>query len=326
MDSTGSVSPALLWFIPIVALATALFFGIRALDAARKRNRRQEECFDAELLGLCCYGKGEWGRALDYFERSRDLAIQITDRMALARALHCIGLVQQAQSNHEAARKLYEQSLAIAQELGDKAGKAKTLHSLGTLEHAQGNNAAARKLYEQSLAINQELSDQARKAATLAQMDIAAKQQRVTAGPDAGKAAALAQLGIAIRRREDTAGPDAGKAATLEQLGTLEQAEGNYDAARRLYEQCLAVKQSLGNREGVAATQGQLAWLAMQVGDDRAALRNFVIALSTFEVLRSPFRDLTRKAIAQIQARLGKEKFSALYDEVTKEVRADARK
>ncbi len=68
-------------------------------------------------------------------------------------------------------------------------------------------------------------------------------------------------------------GDRAGIAATLHQLGGLAQFQGDYDEARRFYQQSLDIKQQLGNRVGISISLHQLGTLAGLQGNYDEARR-----------------------------------------------------
>ena len=111
-----------------------------------------------------------------------------------------------------------------------------------------------------------------------------------------------------------------GRAAALHNLGVILQNRGEYVKAREKYQQSLKLERELGDRRGIAITHGQLGRLAEAEKDDKTAVRNYVIAFSVFEELKSPDRDLARSDLARMQKRLGEEEFRRLYDEVVKEL------
>jgi tetratricopeptide (TPR) repeat protein len=62
-------------------------------------------------------------------------------------------------------------------------------------------------------------------------------------------------------------GDKSGVARSLHQLGMLAQDTGEYDEARKLYQQSLKIKQELGDKSGVARSLHQLGMLAQDTGE-----------------------------------------------------------
>ena len=80
-------------------------------------------------------------------------------------------------------------------------------------------------------------------------------------------------------------GNRAGMAATYHQLGMLAQARGDYDTAHNLYEQSLHIEEELGNRAGMATTYHQLGILAQARGDYDTARKLYEQSLHIKEEL-----------------------------------------
>ena len=80
-------------------------------------------------------------------------------------------------------------------------------------------------------------------------------------------------------------GNRAGMAATYHQLGMLAQARGDYDTAHNLYEQSLHIEEELGNRAGMATTYHQLGILAQARGDYATARKLYEQSLHIKEEL-----------------------------------------
>ena len=91
-------------------------------------------------------------------------------------------------------------------------------------------------------------------------------------------------------------------AATLHQLATIEHDKGNYDEAKRLYEESLTIDRKLGNQSGIATTLGQLGRLAEDQKDLDVAEKYYQQALEIFEKLgEKPNIDLARRALERIR-------------------------
>jgi tetratricopeptide (TPR) repeat protein len=66
---------------------------------------------------------------------------------------------------------------------------------------------------------------------------------------------------------EQKLGDQSGISKSLHQLGILAQKAGNYDEARKLYQQSLEIKQKLGDQSGISNSFGQLGILAEEAGN-----------------------------------------------------------
>jgi tetratricopeptide (TPR) repeat protein len=80
-------------------------------------------------------------------------------------------------------------------------------------------------------------------------------------------------------------GDQGGRASTLHQLGMMAQAQGEYEGARRLYNESLAVFERLGSQGGRASTLHALGNIAYQQGEYEEARRLYGEVLIVFERL-----------------------------------------
>ncbi len=115
-------------------------------------------------------------------------------------------------------------------------------------------------------------------------------------------------------------GDKSGIAQSLHQLGSIHLGQGEYDKAREMYEQALAAFEALGAKSEYASVLGQLGKLAEAEKDDKTALRNWLIAFSIFEELKSPNKDIVGRLLARMHERLGEVEFERLSAEVKQEV------
>ena len=80
-------------------------------------------------------------------------------------------------------------------------------------------------------------------------------------------------------------GHKAGEASSLHNLGALAQAQGDYAAARRYYQQSLEIAQTLGDRAGVSRSLHQLGNIAYLQGDYAVARQLYEESLAIKEEL-----------------------------------------
>jgi tetratricopeptide (TPR) repeat protein len=90
-------------------------------------------------------------------------------------------------------------------------------------------------------------------------------------------------------------------ALSLHQLGMIAQDQGDYEMARRLYEQSLEIRRQLGDQAGMAFSLGQLGVLAQDQGDHATARRLYEQSLKIFERLKSPYAETARKSLAGLE-------------------------
>ena len=77
-------------------------------------------------------------------------------------------------------------------------------------------------------------------------------------------------------------GDRANIAGTLHQLAMLQQDQGNYPEALRLYRQSLETFEELGDRVHIAATMHQIGTVLEGRREHKAALMNFACGCNVF--------------------------------------------
>jgi tetratricopeptide (TPR) repeat protein len=94
---------------------------------------------------------GRYAEALAALEESAALSSSIGDRYALAFAYRGLGIVAQAQANHQQAVDLFHQSLASLTELGARHDVARVLAEMSRSVFALGNDAEAGRGWREAL-------------------------------------------------------------------------------------------------------------------------------------------------------------------------------
>ena len=89
--------------------------------------------------------------------------------------------------------------------------------------------------------------------------------------------------------------------SSLHQLGMLAQDTGEYEEARKLYQQSMKIKQELGDKNGMALSQAQLALLEEKMGNVKEALRLIRLAEAAFLELGSPYAKLAREVRERLE-------------------------
>jgi len=108
--------------------------GLVAWAAVGQRRRVGLFCNE---LGLIYAARGEYGAALEWYERSVALKEELGDKAGLATSYNNIGLIHKARGEYGAA-------------LGDKAGLATTLHNMGYVALATKDLSLALTLFTRS--------------------------------------------------------------------------------------------------------------------------------------------------------------------------------
>jgi len=244
----------------------------------------------ANDLGLLYQAKGEWDRAIEYYERGLALKEKVGDEYGMAPTFHDLGLVYQYKGNLDKAVEYHERSLAIVEKIGDEDGMSRIFNSLGGVYQAKGEWDRAIEYYERSLAILEKGGDEHGMAGTLNNLGNVYKAKgewdraieyyerslaiRKKVGDEHGMAPTFNNLGSAYKAKGEwerviecyernlaileKGGDEHGMAGTLNNLGNVYKAKGEWDRAIEYYERSLAIREKVGDEHGMAPTFNNL--------------------------------------------------------------------
>jgi len=101
---------------------------------------------------------GEWGRALEYYDKSLTISEELGDKQGISSALGNIGIVYQNMGEWGRALEYYDKSLTISEELGDKQIISNALGNIGEINIKNGDLDEAKNNLEKSLVIKEKLA------------------------------------------------------------------------------------------------------------------------------------------------------------------------
>ena len=212
------------------ALLPALVAEATALDDPRSMGRaalRQARRLDV---------RGEWNRALEYFESAALTAKEADDASTHGWAALEAADLRRRRGDLASAEAGMRAALDAFDAGEDIAGRAETFHKLGNLANSRGDPAEAERLYRASLAIKEELGDKAGMASTFNNLGILAESRG-----DLAEAERLYRASLAIK---EELGNKAGMASSAYLLGVVRALRG--DAALTHFEEVCALGASLG--------------------------------------------------------------------------------
>ena len=109
-------------------------------------------------LGSVYKAKGEWDRAIDFYERSLAIKEKVGDEHGMAPTLNNLGSVYKAKGEWDRAIDFYQRSLDIKEKVGDVVGLSITLFNLASIYEGQERYAQAGGLLEQAEAIARQVN------------------------------------------------------------------------------------------------------------------------------------------------------------------------
>jgi DNA-binding SARP family transcriptional activator/Tfp pilus assembly protein PilF len=212
--------------------------------------------------------------AVTIHTHARRAAQHTKDRIAEARALNALGLVDLLQGRYRRATDYIQQALALNRETTDRAGEARALTNLGNIDLLQGHYRHATGYFQQALAVYRDTSDRVGEVGTLGNLGFIDQRQ-------GHLEQAMGHLQQALAMSRET-GDRAGEAHSQVTLGLVDLRRGRYQRATSHLRQGLAQFRETGDRSGEAYALAYLGLVCLREGDYQQAACHYRQALALF--------------------------------------------
>jgi len=209
----------------------------------------------ADDLGGLYYNKGEWDKAIEYYQRSLAIWEKLGHEHKMGLTFNDLGIVYKAKGEWDRAIEYYERSLAIKEKLGDEHGMATSLNNLGSVYQDKGKWERAIEYYERSLAIKEKVGDEHGMSTTFNNLGSVYK-----ARGEWERAIEYYERSLAITEK---VGDEHRMATVFNNLGSVYQDKGEWDRAIGYYERSLAIKEKVGDIVGQVTTLSNLLVVAL---------------------------------------------------------------
>jgi tetratricopeptide (TPR) repeat protein len=110
-------------------------------------------------MGIIYRNKGDYEKALTYYEKAASLFEKMSDSAGVANVLNNMGIVCQVQTDYEKALGYYDKSLAIRRQINDQVGISTSLGNIGSVYLEQKQYPEAEKYLDEALKISEEVDD-----------------------------------------------------------------------------------------------------------------------------------------------------------------------
>ncbi len=217
-------------------------------------------------LGLTCIDLGLFEKARGHLERALEISRQIGYRRGEANALGNLGIVYQAEGDYARALDHFTRDLRIRRETRDAWNEGVALQLLGDLEVVLGAREAAREHLTRGLALIDEVGFSWARPSMLARL---AELEHEEGDLDRAEARS---------REAQAAAAEIGKPAVLAEaghlLGVIHLGRGERDAARRAFEEAVAVDSGTGGNNVSLLARAHLCLLGGDAGEFRRFLED----------------------------------------------------
>ena len=124
-------------------------------------------------LGIAYRSLGDYGKAIEYHDKSLEITKDIGDRAGESSCYINLGAAHHSLGDYRKTIEYHDKSLEIKKDIGDRAGELSCYTNLGNAYHSLGDYGKAIEYHEKSLEIAKEIGDRAGESRCYANLGIA---------------------------------------------------------------------------------------------------------------------------------------------------------
>jgi adenylate cyclase len=232
---------------------SALHFAKIQLDFAEAKNIKSHIVLAINNLGKIKQEKGDYKKAIDYYQQGLSIVIQLGNKNDIALQLNKIGTVYRILGKYNEALNYYQKSLLIQNELDNKVDIANLLNNIGFMHELLDNYTDALKYYEECLSIMQKSGS---KVGVANSMNNIGYIHEVLDNYDD----ALAYYEKALKIMQEI-GNKHGIAASFNNIGIYYDHLGDFEKALDYYQRSLEITKEIGDKRGIASLMINIGFL-----------------------------------------------------------------
>ncbi len=222
-------------------------------------------------LGNAFVSRGDFRKAIHYYELYLKIAKEVGDKAAEGAAYSCIGNAFVSLGVFRKAKDYFELHLKIAKEVGDKASEGRAYGSLGNAFCNLGDSRKAIDYYELCLKIAKEVGDKAGEGSAFGNLGNAFLNLS-----DFRKAIGYYELHLKIAQE---VGDKAGEGSAFRNLGNAFSHLGDFRKAIDYSELDLKITKEVGDKTGEGRANCNIGISFLNLGELRKATDYFQLSL-----------------------------------------------
>ena len=258
------------------------------LAIAREVGNRRAEASALNNMALVLNQQGDGEQARRMYEKALPVSREVSDKYNYATTLINIAGITMEEGDLSGARKTYDQALALYREINNQDGIASSLTAIGTVLDCEGDSAAAKKMLEQAMALD--LAGGQTNPAIDKLIDMGDAMQHLGDLPE------LEKIMKTLSPWPALPGTKYGRLRSC-RPGNLALKGADFTTARKDYEEALSLRNELGEKATIAATQVAIARLAIEEGHPGAAERPAREARDEFQQARKNDDQISATAV-----------------------------
>jgi len=283
----------------------------KALEIFEKKNEKWGVTTILNNMGNLYYQQGNLVEAMKMWEESLKMSEELKDDERIADTLVNIANIHTDRGDFDQALELIEKTRKIYEKQKRPDKLALTLRGMGIVYCMKRNYKKSLESLEESVELLQKLGDELGAADTM--VNIATV---LTAIGELEKAIDICKevLNIFQKQRQPNQ-----IAVVLGEIGTCFFLLEKYQDALTFHKRSLRIKEDINNLEGMAISHHQIGRILEETKHFKAALAEFVQALSIFDTMEHEYVETVKASIKRIRKELGKSKFIEYWREITGE-------
>jgi len=268
------------------SLKQSMSCGKEALELAVELDYPEGERAALTCIGIVHAERWELGKAMEYLEKSMDVARKIGSKRGIGKALYNIGQTRILQGYFDRGLKDMLRSVEMTRKANDRNDLAVSLHGIGTAYIAMAEYEKAIDYLEQSLEISEDLGDRREEGLACNNLGIVHSE--------------LGNLKLALEYFQRTLessrefGDTYATMGALNNIGSIHATLGNPQQALKHFSWCLEIVERTGDLEKKAMILNNMAEIYGILGEDQKSLEYLLPGL---ELSKEPEQRLLRATI-----------------------------
>lgn len=226
-------------------LDTARATGYKVLRLAEDNNNVTWRATAHRYIGNSYAVQGNFRAALDAFQESHRLLLELDDKKGLSTTFSNIGTVYYELGNYPQAIEHLLEGLKLAEELNNRPGISRATNNLGNVFIRQQNNAKALEYYTYSLSIKRELGNKRAQALTYNNIGLVYTNQKKYA-------LALENLMKSVEIAEEV-NDKMSMTRAFSNIGEVYNLQSDFSKALDYFNRSVHIKKEINDREGLAS-------------------------------------------------------------------------
>jgi len=213
--------------------------------------------------GFYYRGTGNIQLAYEYYLKSLNLSLEISDNKGAAASLNNLGFIYYNLGDIPKAIDHFQKSLTIMEQLHDSAGIGTSLNNLAGIYDDQGDILKAIEFYERALKVHENTSNEMGASTTLNNIGLVYLNAKKYS-----KALKYFYKGMGLQK---SISDKSGYATTINNIGLVYHRLGDKERALDYYIRSLRIQEEISDKAGILFSLNNIGTMYAEIGDDAKA-------------------------------------------------------